>query len=333
MMPVYNDWQAIEQLLTRLDEVLRENKLEARVLLVNDASSEPAPEGLCATTYAAIVGVEMLSLRRNVGNQRAIAIGVAHVQERGDCEALVIMDGDGEDDPRDVPRLLEALQRHDERSIVFAARMKRSESWLFLVFYALYRLAHRLLTGVSVRVGNFSAVPEAHLKRLTLLSEMWNHYAAAVFKSRTPYRTIPTHRAPRLAGRSRMNFVGLVAHGLSAISVFSEVVGVRLLLATSLFVTLTVVALLGLLAAVLVMGLSVPPWAYQLIGLLTLVLAQCLVLGVLFVLIILSGRSATGFLPVRDHAYFIDGLEALYHTPLPGEGLNHVSERESVGSV
>jgi hypothetical protein len=330
LMPVYNDWEATAQLLTRLDAVLLDSRLEAHVLLVNDASSQPMPDDLGRDDYAAIQQVEVLALRRNVGNQRAIAIGVAHVQEQMTCEALVVMDGDGEDDPRDVPRLVEALHRQDERAIVFAARMKRSESWLFLVFYHLYRLVHLFLTGISVRVGNFSIVPAAHLKRLVLLSEMWNHYAAAVFKSRIPYTTLPTRRAPRLAGRSRMNFVGLVAHGLSAISVFSEVVGVRLLLATSLLAVLAVLGLAGLVP-LLVLGWTPPAWAYHLLGLLAVLLTQCLLLGVVFVMVVLGGRQANGFLPVRDYALFVDGCQSLY-PPTPAEGTRSVAER-TVGRV
>jgi glycosyltransferase involved in cell wall biosynthesis len=318
LMPVYNDWEAVGRLLTRLDDVLYENRLEAHVLLVNDASPEPAPEELGAAVYTAIERVEVLALGRNVGNQRAIAIGVAHVQQQMDCEALLIMDGDGEDDPHDVPPLLKALHEHNDRCIVFAARKKRSESWLFCVCYHLYRLVHLLLTGIPVRVGNFSVVPAAYLKRLVLLSDLWNHYAAAVFKSRIPYRTVPTHRAPRLAGRSRMNFVGLVAHGLSGISVFGETVGVRLLLATGLFTALGVLALFALLGMVL-MGLTVPAWSYQLIGVLVLMLAQCLVLGVVFVMVILGGRSTTSFLPVRDYGYFVEGCQTLCPSPPPEE--------------
>jgi hypothetical protein len=333
MMPVFNDWPAIHKLLARLDDVLHVHRLEARVLLVNDGSSEPVPEGLCTTPYAALQQVEILSLRRNVGNQRAIAIGIAHVHEQMDCQALLIMDGDGEDDPRDVPRLIEALHQNNERSIVFAARMKRSESWLFCIFYHLYRLVHLLLTGIAVRVGNFSIIPAVYIKRLVLLSEMWNHYAAAVFKSRIPYQTLPSHRAPRLAGHSRMNFVGLVAHGLSAISVFSDVVSVRLLLANGLFIVLTVLALAALLTGVLVMGVAVPAWTYQLIGVLTLMLAQCLVLAVLFVMVLLSGRSATSFLPERDYSYFVDGCETLYHSPLSREERSRVADRVDVAGV
>ena len=331
LMPVFNDWEAIGQLLLRLDAVLRDHKLEAGVLLVDDGSSEVVPPDLCATPYTAIRQVDLLSLRRNVGNQRAIALGIAHVQEQMNCEALVIMDGDGEDDPRDVPRLLEALHEHDERCIVFAARMKRSESWLFQAFYHLYRLLHLLLTGIAVRVGNFSIVPGAYLPRLVLLSELWNHYAAAVFKSRIPYQTLPTHRSPRLAGQSRMNFVGLVAHGLSAISVFSEVVGVRLLLVNGLFVVLAAAALAGLLVAVLVLGVTVPVWASQGIVLLAVMLAQGLLLGVVFVMVNLSGRSTTSFLPVRDHAYFVEDCKTLSPSALPEEVTGDGDERANVG--
>jgi glycosyltransferase involved in cell wall biosynthesis len=333
MMPVFNDWEATGKLLERLDDVLHENRLEARVLLINDGSSDPMDEDLCAHEYAALVQVQTLSLRRNVGNQRAIAIGISYVQEHVDCEALLIMDGDGEDDPRDVPRLVESLHQHDERCIVFAARMKRSESWVFRIFYLLYRLSHLLLTGIAVRVGNFSIVPAAHLKRLVLLSEMWNHYAAAVLRSRIPYQTLHTHRAARLAGCSRMNFVGLVAHGLSAISVFSEVVAVRLLLANGLFAGLTVLCLLGALGGVLLMGWSVPAWTYQLIGVLAVMLAQCLVLAVLFVMVLLGGRSSTNFLPVRDYSYFVAGCETLFHSPLFREDEAAVAERADVAGV
>jgi len=328
MMPVFNDWQAVSQLLVRLDAVLQENKIEASVLLVNDSSVQPLPENFHDQPRCSIQQIHLLSLRSNVGNQRAIAIGIAHVQQHLDCQALVIMDGDGEDDPNDVPRLLKALEAHGERCIVFAARMKRSESLWFLICYHLYRLAHWMLTGISVRVGNFSIVPAAYLKRLVVLSELWNHYAAAVFKSRIPYETVPTHRAARLEGRSRMGFVSLVTHGLSAISVFSELVGVRLLILTGLISTLTFLGLAGLLVVAMVTGMTISPWGYQLVGLLTVVLAQCLVLGIVFVMMILNRRSGANFLPVRDYVYFVDEAQVLYQMP-PTEEDPHVAARKN----
>ena len=104
----------------------------------------------------------------------------------------------------------------------------------FAVFYHLYRHLHRALTGVRVRVGNFSILPFAYLSTLVAMSELWNHYAAAVFRSKLAFRMIPIPRGTRIAGSSKMNFVALVSHGLSAISVFGDIVGVRLLIASLL---------------------------------------------------------------------------------------------------
>jgi hypothetical protein len=67
-----------------------------------------------------------LRLRRNLVHQRTIAIGLAHIGEY-EARDVVVMDSDGEDDPRDVPRLVARMQEERGRS-VFAERTRRSES-------------------------------------------------------------------------------------------------------------------------------------------------------------------------------------------------------------
>ena len=222
LIPIYNDWAAAGLLLRRLDEVLADAGLTADVLLVDDGATVPLPDCWPGHDWRALGRIDVLSLRRNVGHQRAIAIALAFVDRKRSPHVVVVMDGDGEDAPEDVPRLLACLHQNDHSTIVFAERTRRSESAIFRVFYALYRWAHRLLTGIPVRVGNFSVVPFRLLRRLVVVSELWNHYAAAVFKARLPRACVPTERAPRLAGKSRINFVDLVMHGLSALSVHSE---------------------------------------------------------------------------------------------------------------
>jgi hypothetical protein len=312
MMPIFNDWPALKPLLKKLDRVLFEHRLRARVLLIDDGSVDPVDPALSRLPYRAIGQVEVLALRRNLGHQRAIAIGAAYVEQYIDCSALVIMDGDGEDAPEHVPRLLSKLAEEKERAIVFGARVRRSESLLFLICYHLYRVVHLVLTGIPVRVGNFSAVPPRLLRRLVVVSEMWNHYAAAVIRSRIPYCTVPAERAPRLAGRSRMNFVSLVTHGLSAISVFGEIVGVRLLLVTGLLMVLTFAGLLAAVVHGAASDAGLPGWATAVIGLLGLLLLQSLVLVLVLVVITLSSRSNANFLPARDYGYFVDGCQVLY---------------------
>ncbi len=126
----------------------------------------------------------VLRLRRNLGHQRAIAIGLAYLEaESPACQLVVVMDSDGEDDPQDVPRLIARAVQTEQQAIIFAERTKRSESLPFQICYHLYRLVHRVLTGRSVRVGNFSVIPRQRLESLVATSELWNHYAAAAFTS------------------------------------------------------------------------------------------------------------------------------------------------------
>ena len=109
-----------------------------------------------------------------------------------------------------------------------------------------------------------------------------------------------------------MRFSGLVVHGWSALSVYGEVVSVRLLLAG---LGLSGVAA-GLLAAALCLrlgtALAVPGWAlYALASLLVLVVEGLVGASVLgFVLI--GGRSNTSFLPIRDAHYFIMETVRMY---------------------
>ena len=116
---------------------------------------------------------------------------------------------------------------------VFAERARRTESLSFRLFYRLYKAAHLILTGEPVRVGNFSVLPATLLGRIVCVSDLWNHYAAAAFKARLPITTLPLARGHRLDGKSKMNFVSLAMHGLGAMSVYGDRIGVRLLVAAS----------------------------------------------------------------------------------------------------
>lgn len=312
LIPVYNDWVALDRLLSGLDDALAEAGLEAGVLAVDDGSPIPPAEVPEGRSFRALRHVDVLALRRNLGHQRALAISMAFVEDRGRCEAVVVMDSDGEDDPRDVPRLLTKYREEGGTRIVFAERTRRSESLLFRVFYAIYKVVHLALTGQAVRVGNFSVIPRRRLASLVVVSDLWNHYAAAAFRSRQPYCTIPTRRAKRLHGKSTMNFVGLVIHGLSAISVFSEVVGVRLLVLTMGVVPLTLAGIAAILYIRFFTDRAIPGWATYGVGILTILLCQALMFIVIYSFIILSGRQSSAFLPRRDYSYFIGGVRPLY---------------------
>src|SRR5436309_6983825 len=198
LMPVYNDWGALSILLPSLDRELNVEGLKAEVLMVDDGSTITVPSNLGQNSFTAIKSVDILTLRRNLGHQRAIAVGLSYIEANRPCHAVVVMDCDGEDDPRDVPRLIRECLANEGQKIIFAARTRRAETLAFRFFYRLYRLIHFLLTGVKVRVGNFSVIPWPVLKRLVAVLVDRNRYAGASYKPSTPLHAASHHEGKRL---------------------------------------------------------------------------------------------------------------------------------------
>ena len=303
-IPVYDDWVAVARMLALLDEVLAARRESVDVLLVDDGSSEPAP-GAFPFTPRALRRVDVLPLRRNLGHQRAIAIGLTYLYAERKCHTVVVMDADGEDAPADVPKLVDECARHAGGRMVFAQRARRSEGFRFWAGYQIYKAMHRALTGRRVEVGNFSVVPPGALERLVGVSEIWNHYPAAVFKARIPVAQVPLPRAKRLAGASKMNWVALVAHGLSAISVQGEIVGVRLVCLAAGLIALAFLGLVGVGAALIYSPTAVPAWATSAVGLLCVLLVGLFSMLTLPVLFVLQARERYSFLPLRDYRHYV----------------------------
>ncbi len=311
LIPVFNDWKTLQTLLRSIDETLDQHRIDAELVLIDDGSTELPGENFTCPPLTAAKKVTLIELRRNLGHQRAIAVALSYIHERLASRAVLIMDGDGEDSPDDIPRLLAKFEACRRRKIIFAAREKRSESLKFRVCYGIYQLLHRILTGYGIRVGNFSIVPPRALAQLVVSSEIWNHYAAAVVNSRIEYGSVPTRRAPRLGGRSTMDFTALVVHGLSALSVYSHTIGVRLLQAVGVLAAITIMVLCGIVGARMALGVSISQNTLYLVGLLLVISLQSLVAGVIFVFIILADRQSASFIPAREYQYFVGKVTEL----------------------
>lgn len=312
LMPVYDDWQSARLLIAQVDAALAGSGTTVEIILIDDGSLTPPPSPLLGSPLKNVAIVERLRLRRNLGHQRAIAIGLCFVHQQRDCEAVVVMDGDGEDKAEDVPRLIQRHRELDGARVVFAARARRSESVIFRFFYQMYRLLHRVLTGIPVKVGNFSILSRHHLATLSVASELWNHYAASVYKTRLPLSLLPTSRGHRLAGESRLNFVSLVMHGLSGISVFAETVGVRLMLGIGVLMTLTLMLVAAVVVIRLGTELAIPGWATSAFGLLLIIALQMLTLVAGLTFSVLFNRNNLTFLPARDYHYFVGEVSTLH---------------------
>lgn len=304
LAPVFNDWECALTYVERLGEV--EGLPESiRVVLVDDGSTVPPPTVAEWRTRRGL-SIEIVRLGTNLGHQKAIACGLVALGTEAVPSTIAVTDIDGEDDPADVARLW-AAHRGSPGDLVVAQRRQRTEPLRFKLFYRLYRLLFRVLTGARLDFGNFAVIPPEHLHRLVLTPSLWSHFPATLMRSRLPMKRVGIDRGRRFFGSSRMNFISLVNHGLAGVAAFADVVYARLLLLAG--------GVGGLLAAVIVVGVVVrlqwgaalPGWLALLAAVSVLSLLQIVatLLVVSFLTIAIGARSTAT--PMQVAPQFIAG--------------------------
>jgi polyisoprenyl-phosphate glycosyltransferase len=266
--PVFEDRAASSRLFHELHAALGDGLF---VVAVDDGSVRE-PVEYSSLADAGVRGV-VIRLRRNVGHQRAIAIGLSWVADHlTDLSEIVVMDSDGEDLPQSIPELCAQLASPDI-DVVVAQRRSRVETVQFRAFYAVYKWLFQMLSGRAISFGNFMALKPAAMRRLVAMQELWIHVAACVLGSRLRVAQCALDRGPRYAGRSKMNFVGLVLHGFRALMVFADDVLVRVGIACALVATLSVAG--GIAAIVLkLVGFATPGWFSVAFGILLIMFLQ-----------------------------------------------------------
>ncbi len=316
VIPVYNDWQSFFALVPLLDEALAPLSLRVEIVAVDDGS-EPCRlvDAARRLRLSRIAQISTLRLVCNVGHQRAIAIGLADVVRRRACDIVLVMDGDGEDRPDDVRRLLESVLADTRPGFTVGQRRKRSESFRFKVSYNAYKVCFRILTGTTIDFGNFSAAGMATMTKLVYSPHCWNHYAAAVLRTGMPIRRVGTDRGRRLMGRSSMNFTSLILLGLSAMSVYGEVVFVRVLVAALACSAAALVAFIGIVGVRLLSALAIPGWTSILGAIFIVLLFQALAVSAGAAFQILGDRSRPLVVPALEAQHFILDREHIFSGP------------------
>jgi hypothetical protein len=156
-------------------------------------------------------------------------------------------------------------------------------------------------TGEQIEFGNFCLIPKSKLQTLVNIPMIWNNLAATLVRSRLPLVLVTTDRGSRYSGSSKMNFVSLVMHGLSAMAVYSDVVMVRLLLGTLILGLVTFLGIIVAVAIRLFTSLAIT----SVVGLLSVIFLQAIILITISAFTILNTRSMKGIVPRFDASSFV----------------------------
>ena len=216
LIPIYNDWRSVFELLKQIDNQIIELSDEISILIVNDGSNEEK-ENIPEFKY--IKSIKVLNMKRNQGHARCNAMGLKYLYENDEFDYVIPMDGDGEDRPEEIKLLLDKSKDYPN-DVITANRIKRSEGFLFKICYELHKIITLIFTGQSIKFGNFSLLPKKFVKKMIDEKATWNSFSGSLCKVSNIRKSIPSIRGTRYFGPSKMSFQNLIKHSLSIISVF-----------------------------------------------------------------------------------------------------------------
>ncbi len=198
VIPLYNEEENVEELHSRLSSVLTTQSFDYEIIYVDDGSTDRTLE-LLKGIASEDSHVLILSLRRNFGQTAAFAAGFDFA--RGDV--IVTMDGDLQNDPKDIPRLLEEIDGCD---LVSGWRKDRKDPFLTRRLPSM--IANWLISKVTgVELHDYGCSLKAYrrdvVKNLNLYGEMHRFIPAVASWYGVRVKEVVTTHHPRLRGKSK----------------------------------------------------------------------------------------------------------------------------------
>ncbi|NWF76423.1 MAG: glycosyltransferase family 2 protein [Nitrospirae bacterium] len=198
IIPLYNEEENISLLHQKLKETLNTLNMEYEILFIDDGSNDRTLS-ILEEIQKKDSQVLVLSMRRNFGQTAAFAAGFDFA--RGDI--IVTMDGDLQNDPADIPKLLELIKDHD---LVSGWRKKRKDPFFTRRIPSI--IANWLISKVTgVKLHDYGCSLKAYrrdvIKNLKLYGEMHRFIPAVASWYGVRVAEVETIHHPRLRGKSK----------------------------------------------------------------------------------------------------------------------------------
>ena len=224
LIPLYNDWQSVNQLIKKIDDIIADIQHQFSIIIINDCSTEEKQRTF--DQLENINSLKVINMKINNGHARCIATGLKYIYEKEEFDYIIPMDSDGEDRPEEIKAFVDNLSYNPDVPIV-GERVKRSEGIIFKTSYSIHKLITLIFTGKSIKFGNFTLLPKKTVQKLINEKATWSSFSGSLSKIENNLATIPSERGKRYFGPSKMNFISLIKHSLSIIAVFKASVIIR----------------------------------------------------------------------------------------------------------
>jgi undecaprenyl-phosphate 4-deoxy-4-formamido-L-arabinose transferase len=215
-VPLFNEEATIDELIARVRRTLEERGTTFEIVLVDDGSSDRTPE-LLARAAAADPRIRVRTLSRNFGQAAALCCGI--FESTGDV--VVTLDGDLQNPPEEIPRLLDALAPGVD--VVTARRVARHERGWRLAGSRIVHWIARLLVGLDIEDfgGQFKAYRREVVDATRTAWAPGKPFFALAAWLGFRVVEVPVRHEPRRSGESRYSLLALVRLNADLITSFT----------------------------------------------------------------------------------------------------------------
>ena len=214
VVPVYNEERSVALLLDEIRSALDGIGASWEAVFVDDGSTD-GTFGALTRLHAETEHVRVVRLRRNFGKAAALAAGFAQAQGG----TIVTIDGDLQDDPAEIPRLLAKLDEGFD--LVSGWKTRRRDPWTRRLFSRVFNAVVGRITGIRLHDMNcgLKAYRAEVVRGLPLYGEL--HRFIPVLAHDRGYRVaeLPVNHRARAHGRSRYGFERYVRGFLDLLTV------------------------------------------------------------------------------------------------------------------
>jgi glycosyltransferase involved in cell wall biosynthesis len=199
VIPIFNEEENIEPLIREIKDALAPEGKTYEIVAVDDGSKD-GTFGLLRRLCDKERRLKVVRLKRNFGQTAALAAGLAHAH--GDV--VVLMDGDGQNDPADIPALLRAVDEGND--LVAGWRYKRRDPFFRRRLPSM--IANRLISWTTqVKLHDYGCTLKAMrkdlAKSLRLYGEMHRFIPAIAYERGAQITELKVNHRPRLRGESK----------------------------------------------------------------------------------------------------------------------------------
>ena len=212
VVPAYNEEENIGYLHSEIKYVCEQNNYTYEIIIVDDGSSDKTAE-IVSNLYP----IKLIRFRKNFGQTAAIDAGIKHAQ----YEYVVTMDGDCQNDPRDIPHLVQALQAQDV-DVVSGWRKHRKDTFAknFVSRGAHFLRTYLINDGIRDSGCTLKIYKRNCFDHFSLYGEMHRFIPALLKIKGYKLGEIDVKHHPRTSGKSSYNWRRTVKGFIDMISVW-----------------------------------------------------------------------------------------------------------------